>query len=214
MYRGVSKGVDWNDDGNMDLVVSDTSARMWYALNTPVDGVPTFGAIQPITYTTGGQVINPTGKAAMWVVDWDDDGKKDIITGGEGDATAGTGQCYFFRNTGTDAAPTFAAPVPIGGGTDFGWRTSPVAVDWNGDGKKEHRHLQRLQPPDGSPVCTAFNVCPPGTPPPITSMISQSLMPRGTSIRPVWVILPVRAKTLVPLLCSEPMLKCHFPRRR
>jgi hypothetical protein len=33
----------------------------------------------------------------------------------------------------------------------------------------------------------------------------------GTSTRPVLVILPVRAKTLVPLLRSEPMEANHLP---
>ena len=68
-----------------------------------------------------------------------------------------------------------------------------------------------MQPPEGPPVWTALNLWPPGTPPPMTSMISRSLMPIGTSIRPVLVILPVSAKTLVPLLRSEPMLKNHLP---
>src|ERR1035438_4529217 len=68
-----------------------------------------------------------------------------------------------------------------------------------------------MQPPEGPPVCTALKVCPPGTPPPMTSMISRSLMPIGTSTRPVLAILPVSAKTLVPLLLSEPMLANHLP---
>src|ERR1035438_10548629 len=68
-----------------------------------------------------------------------------------------------------------------------------------------------MQPPEGPPVWIAFNVWPPGTPPPITSMISHSLMPRGTSINPVFAILPVSANTFVPLLRSEPMLANHLP---
>src|ERR1035441_11070689 len=40
-------------------------------------------------------------------------------------------------------------------------------------------------------------------------MISRSVIPMGTSIRPVLVIFPVRAKTLVPLLLAVPMFEYH-----
>ena len=42
-----------------------------------------------------------------------------------------------------------------------------------------------MQPPDGPPVCTALNCLPSGMPPPMSKMISRSVMPIGTSIRPV-----------------------------
>ena len=44
-----------------------------------------------------------------------------------------------------------------------------------------------MQPPDGPPVCTALNCLPSGMPPPISWMISRSVIPMGTSIRPVFV---------------------------
>src|ERR1035441_5633620 len=46
-------------------------------------------------------------------------------------------------------------------------------------------------------------------------MISRSAVPMGISTRPVLAIFPVRAKTLVPLLLSVPMLEYHCgPLRR
>ena len=42
-----------------------------------------------------------------------------------------------------------------------------------------------MHPPDGPPVWAALKVPPSGTPPPISSTISRSEMPIGTSIRPV-----------------------------
>ena len=42
-----------------------------------------------------------------------------------------------------------------------------------------------MQPPEGPPVCTALNLRPSGMPPPMSKMISRSVMPMGTSIRPV-----------------------------
>ena len=62
-----------------------------------------------------------------------------------------------------------------------------------------------MQPPEGPPVCTALYLRPSGMPPPISKMISRSVMPIGTSIRPVFSTRPASAKTLVPLLFSVPM---------
>src|SRR5690349_19362781 len=62
-----------------------------------------------------------------------------------------------------------------------------------------------MQPPDGPPVCTALIVPPSGAPPPISSTILRSVVPIGTSIRPVFRILPASAKTFVPLLFSVPI---------
>ena len=62
-----------------------------------------------------------------------------------------------------------------------------------------------MQPPDGPPVCTALKRLPLGIPPPISKMMSRSVMPMGTSISPVLFTFPARAKTLVPLLFSVPM---------
>ena len=61
-----------------------------------------------------------------------------------------------------------------------------------------------MQPPEGPPVWAALKCFPPGIPPPISKMIRSSVMPMGTSTRPVLLILPARAKILVPLLFSVP----------
>src|ERR1019366_2161769 len=66
-----------------------------------------------------------------------------------------------------------------------------------------------MQPPDGPPVCTALIFPPSGAPPPMVSTIFRSVVPIGTSIRPVLVILPARANTFVPLLFSVPMPANH-----
>ena len=62
-----------------------------------------------------------------------------------------------------------------------------------------------MQPPDGPPVCTALILPPSGAPPPISSTICRSVVPIGTSTRPVLRILPASAKTFVPLLFSVPI---------
>src|SRR5271157_2808683 len=62
-----------------------------------------------------------------------------------------------------------------------------------------------MQPPDGPPVCTALNCRFPLIPPPNSKMISRSVMPIGTSMRPVLFTLPTRENILVPLLCFVPI---------
>src|SRR5271165_6066204 len=66
-----------------------------------------------------------------------------------------------------------------------------------------------MHPPEGPPVWTALILAPPGAPPPISSTIWRRVVPIGTSMRPVFAILPASAKTLVPLLLAVPMAANH-----
>ena len=71
-------------------------------------------------------------------------------------------------------------------------------------------HSAGMQPPEGPPVWAALNFLPPGMPPPISSTISRSVVPMGTSTRPTLVILPPSANTLVPGEVSVPMEENHL----
>ena len=62
-----------------------------------------------------------------------------------------------------------------------------------------------MQAPEGPPVWTALNFLPFGTPPPMSSMMVRRGVPMGISTRPVLVILPPSANTLVPVEPSAPM---------
>ena len=61
-------------------------------------------------------------------------------------------------------------------------------------------------PPEGPPICTALNFLPPLIPPPISYITCLKVVPIGTSISPVFTILPVRAKAFVPGLLSGPIV--------
>src|SRR4030043_2253162 len=67
-----------------------------------------------------------------------------------------------------------------------------------------------IQPPEGPPVCTALIFLPSCWPPPISKMISLSVMPMATSTRPVFFTFPTREKILVPLLFSVPIEENHL----
>ena len=62
--------------------------------------------------------------------DWNEDGKKDIITGSD------SGQVYVYFNNGTNSQPVFYKPVKIPG-VEVQRLSDPNIVDWNSDGKKD-----------------------------------------------------------------------------
>jgi hypothetical protein len=65
-------------------------------------------------------------------VDWDGDGKPDLLCGTEGP------EVCFFRNIGTRQAPKLANGVRLalnGDGFSRGYRCRIDVVDWNNDGK-------------------------------------------------------------------------------
>src|SRR4030067_3299595 len=67
-----------------------------------------------------------------------------------------------------------------------------------------------MQPPEGPPVCTALIRFPSCCPPPISKMISLSVIPMGTSTNPVFLTFPTREKIFVPLLFSVPIEENHL----
>jgi hypothetical protein len=67
-------------------------------------------------------------------VDWDNDGRKDLVTG-ERD-----GHIRIYVNTGTDAKPAFSGYTYLrlgGSAFDCGYSSKPDIIDWNNDGKKD-----------------------------------------------------------------------------
>ena len=62
-----------------------------------------------------------------------------------------------------------------------------------------------MQPPEGPPICAALKLLAAGhAAADVVDDLAQRL-PMGTSTRPVLLIVPARAKTLVPLLFAVPM---------
>ena len=151
--------VDWDGDGDEDLVSGNTAGYIGFIENlggSPVRWAP------PVYLTAAGALIReqagPNGSIqgpaeAKWgysilsVADWDGDGLPDIMTNGI------WGKVVWYRNIGTRTAPRLAAAqsVEVAPGTvspkpawnwwdprgrEFvtQWRTTPQMIDWNGDG--------------------------------------------------------------------------------
>ena len=124
--------VDWNNDHNKDLLVGDGNGKLNIFINTGTDLVPVFGA--PVLVTADGAPLSVGENAAPCVLDWDTDGKKDILIGCK------SGKVVLYLNTNTDESPSFTKGTPIKAGDldlTVEQYSIPFPVDWNNDGLKD-----------------------------------------------------------------------------
>jgi hypothetical protein len=118
---------DWDGDGLKDLLIGHNSTIIFYK-NAGTKSKPVFKA--PVT------IDPPEGRFASrpspYVVDFDGDGKKDLLVATEPRKIA------FYRNVGTATAPKLGKAVELelkGDGFEKGYRNRIEVVDWNNDGK-------------------------------------------------------------------------------
>jgi hypothetical protein len=155
-------GVDWDGDGDIDIISGNTAGYIAFIENLSGPGVAQPKWAAPKRLEADGKVIRimagPNGSIqgpaeAKWgyttlsVADWDGDGLPDLMI------NSILGKVVWYRNIGTRTAPKLAAAQPIEVEWDgpqptlaYGWlrpqgkalltqwRTTPVAVDWNKDG--------------------------------------------------------------------------------
>jgi len=71
--------------------------------------------------------------------DWNEDGRKDLITGEESPVAPNTGNIRVYLNTGTNASPVFTTYTCIsaGGSQIYQYRVTPRIVDLDNDSKKD-----------------------------------------------------------------------------
>ncbi|MBN1975368.1 MAG: VCBS repeat-containing protein [Sedimentisphaerales bacterium] len=135
---------DWNNDGLKDLIVGTGSGKVRIYLNIGTNIEPKFSDLNNKSFyaqANGSDLYcTPSGCLGCFprVVDWDEDGMKDLIVG------QSDGSIKFFRNINTDNSPSFDAGTLLtyvsGGYTtyiDVGSRAAPTIVDWNSDGYKD-----------------------------------------------------------------------------
>jgi len=154
-------GTDWDGDGDIDIICGNTAGYISFFENLSGPGVEQPRWAAPRKLEAGGKVLRiqagPNGSIqgpceAKWgyttqsVADWDGDGLPDLIV------NSIWGKVHWYRNIGTRQKPELAAAEPIEvewngpqPTLDWGWlrpagkelltqwRTTPVAVDWNGD---------------------------------------------------------------------------------
>jgi len=129
--------VYWDADARKDLLVGQADGKVKLFLNIATDENPTFGAgsflqVGPLASKAN---IDAGDRATPSAVDWNSDGKKDLVVG------ALDAKIHLFINEGTDTAPDFRVQTfAQANGSDLlvpPSRSSPDVLDLNGDGKKD-----------------------------------------------------------------------------
>ncbi len=124
--------VDWNNDGNKDLVIGALDGRIYIFINEGTETEPDF-LVETFAQTKGWELTVYGKRSSPVVVDLDGDSRKDILTGNT------NGQLWFYSNVGTDAEPTFSDYSLVkSDGVDIDLpgspRSRPFVCFWTGDG--------------------------------------------------------------------------------
>ncbi|MFN8179250.1 MAG: FG-GAP-like repeat-containing protein [bacterium] len=129
--------VYWDADGRKDLLVGTYDGKVKIFSNVGTDADPTFDGGTFVQVGSPGfkTDINVGARATPSAVDWNSDGKKDLVVG------ALDGKLHVFVNAGTDGAPDFRAQqLAQDGGADLvvpTGRSSAEVLDLDGDGAKD-----------------------------------------------------------------------------
>ena len=155
-------GYDWDGDGDDDIIAGNTAGYVAFIENLSGPGVSEPRWNEPQKLTADDKVIRiqagPNGSIqgpaeAKWgyttqtVADWDHDGLPDLIV------NSIWGKVHWYRNVGSRNEPRLSGARPIevnwegpapkpawtwwtpeGNELATQWRTTPVAIDWTGDG--------------------------------------------------------------------------------
>lgn len=152
--------VDWDQDGDEDLLVGNTAGYIGFLENLDGGNPPSWGAPKflevdgkPLRIMAGpkGSIQGPAepkwGYTTLSAADWDGDGRQDLIV------NSIWGRVVWYRNLGGTVIPRLAkaqpiqmAPEhsarfpkwnwwkPVGNELVTQWRTTPLAFDYNQDG--------------------------------------------------------------------------------
>ena len=142
----VPVAIDWDSDGDTDLVVGDEDGRVAFVEHTGrvAEGVPSF--LPPVYFQQEAQDVKFGALVTPFSFDWDADGDEDLICGNT------AGHIGFIENLDGANPPRWAAPQllevdgqpiriqagrtgSIQGPCEAKWGYTTINVaDWNGDG--------------------------------------------------------------------------------
>ncbi len=122
--------VDWDEDGDKDLIVGESNGYIHYFKNFGTAANPDLrdqGHVQ-----AGGSDIHVSSLAIPVIHDWDEDGRKDLVLGNNDP------NIRLYLNVGTNAAPVFNSYSLIPTTPEISQiKNAPDIGDLNGDGLKD-----------------------------------------------------------------------------
>lgn len=134
--------IDWDGDGDMDLVAGEFWGGLHVLLNEGGEGVARFAALDEKSQRIDGFDLRGLGShSGVSTDDWDGDGRTDILLG------TGEGAVYWLRDEAEEGAVRLGFPrllfrerSPVAAAdreycSQVGGRLKLATCDWNGDGK-------------------------------------------------------------------------------
>jgi hypothetical protein len=152
---------DWNNDGNLDVVLGSEPAAPSVIINRGTNAKPVWDVPRQLRFVDGSLMEYYSieiGRGSVWgpgehyvercqprMVDWDSDGTIDMLTG-----SMGLRQLWF-RGQNVDGKLRFERPVAFkinGVPVDMAHRVQPATIDYNHDG-----HLDLIALDDHNRAC-------------------------------------------------------------
>ena len=118
---------DLDGDGDYDLIIGEFLGRFSYYENTGNSTFPDFHLVEELKDTSG-NFINIGNYARPLLIDVDNDGDLDLVTGGF------NGQIRLYRNIGTANNYIFARDTSYFSSLDVGDNSVPFLIDYDDDG--------------------------------------------------------------------------------